>query len=79
MLCGTQAADQVEFWRSPEKSGWMHSQGEVIKTWRRRWFVLKQGFLFRFADQNVKVGLIPLRSTSPRVRNNCVRAFLYCV
>lgn len=52
-----QTADQVEFWRSPEKSGWMYSQGEVIKTWRRRWFVLKQGFLFRFADQNVKVGV----------------------
>lgn len=35
-------ADQVEFWRSPEKAGWMQSQGEHIKTWRRRWFVLKQ-------------------------------------
>ncbi len=35
-------ADQVEFWRAPEKAGWMQSQGEHIKTWRRRWFVLKQ-------------------------------------
>lgn len=48
-----QTADQVEFWRGPEKAGWMYSQGEVIKTWRRRWFILKQGFLFRFADQNI--------------------------
>ena len=46
-------ADQVEFWRSPEKTGWMHSQGEHIKTWRKRWFVLKQGFLFRFASEDV--------------------------
>lgn len=46
-------ADQVEFWKSPEKSGWMYSQGEMIKTWRRRWFVLKQGFLFRFAGPDV--------------------------
>ncbi|KAI7842789.1 hypothetical protein COHA_003535 [Chlorella ohadii] len=46
-------ADQVEFWRAPEKAGWMQSQGEHIKTWRRRWFVLKQGFLFRFADDKV--------------------------
>lgn len=92
-------ADQVEFWKAPEKAGWMHSQGEHIRTWRKRWFVLKQvrrvrvrgrgwvdlrpqqgpwrprqrllvsalphltppplalthpqGFLFRFADQNV--------------------------
>lgn len=35
-------ADQVEFWRAPEKAGWMQSQGEHIRTWRRRWFVLKQ-------------------------------------
>ena len=34
--------EDVEFWRNPEKQGWMHSQGEVIKSWRRRWFVLKQ-------------------------------------
>lgn len=46
-------ADQVEFWRSPEKTGWMHSQGEHIKTWRKRWFVLKQGFLFRFSSLDV--------------------------
>lgn len=46
-------ADQVEFWRAPEKAGWMQSQGEHIRTWRRRWFVLKQGFLFRFADDKV--------------------------
>jgi len=46
-------ADQVEFWRSPEKTGWMYSQGEHIKTWRKRWFVLKQGFLFRFASEDV--------------------------
>lgn len=46
-------ADQVEFWKSPEKAGWMYSQGEHIKTWRKRWFVLKQGFLFRFASADV--------------------------
>eukprot|EP00892_Ulva_mutabilis_P005323 jgi/Ulvmu1/3162/UM015_0202.1 len=46
-------ADEVEFWRSPDKQGWLHSQGEVIKTWRKRWFVLKDGFLFRFLDDNV--------------------------
>jgi hypothetical protein len=28
-------------------------QGEHIKTWRRRWFVLKQGKLFWFKDSTV--------------------------
>lgn len=52
-------ADEVEFWTTPEKAGWMYSQGEVIKTWRRRWFVLKHGFLFRFADSNVQASSKP--------------------
>ena len=46
--------DEVEFWKAPEKTGWLYSQGEVIKTWRRRWFVLKDGWLFRFAESDVK-------------------------
>jgi hypothetical protein len=46
-------ADVVEFWRDAEKAGWMYSQGEHIRTWRKRWFVLKKGFLFRFSDPNV--------------------------
>lgn len=41
------SADDVEYWRSPDKAGWLQSQGEVMKTWRKRWFVLKQGYLFR--------------------------------
>ena len=52
--------DEVEFWRDPEKTGWLQSQGEHIKNWRRRWFVLKQGFLFRFAAADVSF------STKPR-------------
>ncbi len=46
--------DEVEFWKSPEKTGWLFSQGDVIKTWRRRWFVLKEGWLFRFGESDVK-------------------------
>ncbi|GAB4814907.1 hypothetical protein N2152v2_001953 [Parachlorella kessleri] len=52
-------ADQVEFWHHPEKAGWMWSQGEHIKTWRKRWFVLKQGFLFRFAGSDLNSGSKP--------------------
>ena len=46
-------ADEVSFWTSPEKTGFMFSQGEHIKNWRRRWFILKQGYLFRFATADV--------------------------
>ena len=43
-------AEEVEFWSAPDKAGWLQSQGDHIKTWRRRWHVLKQGHLFRFAS-----------------------------
>ncbi|CAK9250183.1 unnamed protein product [Sphagnum jensenii] len=40
----------VQFWNNPERSGWLMKQGEYFKTWRRRWFVLKQGRIFWFKD-----------------------------
>ncbi|KAL5077207.1 hypothetical protein RYX36_016191 [Vicia faba] len=42
----------IEFWSNPERAGWLTKQGDYIKTWRRRWFVLKQGKLFWFKDQS---------------------------
>ncbi|VFQ76598.1 unnamed protein product [Cuscuta campestris] len=42
--------DGVEFWSNPERAGWLTKQGQHIKTWRRRWFVLKQGKLLWFED-----------------------------
>ena len=41
-------ADMVRYWHEPEKAGWLHCQGDVTRMWHRRWFVLKQGHLFRF-------------------------------
>lgn len=41
----------IEFWSNPERSGWLTKQGDYIKTWRRRWFVLKRGKLLWFKDQ----------------------------
>ncbi|KAK8545008.1 hypothetical protein V6N13_066317 [Hibiscus sabdariffa] len=40
----------VEFWANPERAGWLTKQGDYIKTWRRRWFILKQGKLLWFKD-----------------------------
>ncbi|KAL5580770.1 hypothetical protein UlMin_013212 [Ulmus minor] len=50
----------VEFWSEPERAGWLTKQGEYIKTWRRRWFVLKQGKIFWFKDSNIN------RASTPR-------------
>ena len=41
------SADDVKYWDKPDKAGWLQSQAEHLKTWRKRWFVLKQGYLFR--------------------------------
>ncbi|XP_057476038.1 pleckstrin homology domain-containing protein 1-like [Actinidia eriantha] len=60
---GTQTSssdyDGVEFWSVPERGGWLTKQGEYIKTWRRRWFVLKQGKLFWFKESTVTRGSKP--------------------
>ncbi|TVU36450.1 hypothetical protein EJB05_18385, partial [Eragrostis curvula] len=64
MGTGASAADTdstggVEFWRAPERAGWLTKQGEYIKTWRRRWFVLKQGRLFWFKDSVITRASVP--------------------
>lgn len=43
----------VEFWHGAERAGWLMKQGDVIRTWRRRWFVLKEGKLFWFLSDKV--------------------------
>lgn len=54
-----QQAGNVEYWHSPERAGWLMKQGEYIKTWRRRWFVLKQGKLFWFKSDVVTPDSVP--------------------
>ena len=52
-LAQTNDTGGVEYWHEPERCGWLVKQGDVIKTWRRRWFVLKQGKLFWFLGPDV--------------------------
>ena len=73
-----EAAEDIEFWTGAEKAGWMMSQGEHIKNWRRRYFVLKQRHLFRFltsdVDKSTKArGVIDL-STVTEVRETKEKA-----
>lgn len=59
-LFGARKVDtDVEFWHSPDRSGWLMKQGEYIKTWRRRWFVLKQGKIFWFKSDVVTPDSVP--------------------
>ena len=55
----------VEFWHGAERAGWLMKQGEIIKTWRRRWFVLKEGKMFWFLDQNVTAASADPRGHRP--------------
>ncbi|KAJ9520198.1 hypothetical protein QJQ45_030120 [Haematococcus lacustris] len=49
----------VEFWQSPDRCGWLTKQGEYIKSWRKRWFVLKQGKIMWFLDDAVTADSVP--------------------
>mmetsp|Transcript_17297 Transcript_17297/g.56611 ORF Transcript_17297/g.56611 Transcript_17297/m.56611 type:complete len:138 (-) Transcript_17297:597-1010(-) len=44
----------VEFWHGAERSGWLQKQGAVVKTWRKRFFVLKQGKIFWFSTDKLE-------------------------
>lgn len=43
----------IPFWDKPDRAGWLMKQGEYIKTWRKRWFVLKDGKIFWFKSNVV--------------------------
>ncbi|PSC71238.1 pleckstrin homology domain-containing 1-like [Micractinium conductrix] len=49
----TANSEGVQFWSNPERCGWLLKQGEFIKTWRRRWFILKDGKIFWFKSDIV--------------------------
>lgn len=55
----TTAEGTVQFFHSAEHAGWLWKQGEHIRTWRKRWFVLKHGKLAWFKDANVTSQSIP--------------------
>lgn len=49
-------------WTMPEKEGSLCKQGHLVKSWKHRWFRLKNGKLYYFKDRNDDrpVGEIPL-------------------
>ncbi|CAN1167026.1 Pleckstrin homology domain-containing protein 1 [Linum perenne] len=49
----------IDFCTSPERTGWLTKQGEYLSSWRRRWFVLKQGKLLWFKDSIVTRASVP--------------------
>mmetsp|Transcript_1489 Transcript_1489/g.4676 ORF Transcript_1489/g.4676 Transcript_1489/m.4676 type:complete len:480 (+) Transcript_1489:180-1619(+) len=65
-LTGRMVTDAgVRYWENPEYGGWLFKQGEHFRTWRRRWFVLKDGHLAWFKknvvnDKSCVRGVIPL-------------------
>lgn len=56
---GKQQVGDVEFWHGNERAGWLMKQGEFIKTWRRRYFVLKQGKIFWFKSDVITPDSVP--------------------
>ena len=64
----TSSSNGVKYWEKPyEHSGWLYKKGETVRTWRRRWFILKDNHLFWFKSSDVTQRLQP-RGTIPMNR-----------
>ena len=48
--------------------GWLYKQGRYFKTWKRRFFVLKDGALFYYKDEKVSVAVPRAASSDPLLR-----------
>jgi len=51
---------------NPDTDGYLFKKGHVVKNWKKRWFILKDGKLFYFRSKEDKepTGIIPLKGAS---------------
>eukprot|EP00002_Diphylleia_rotans_P019051 TRINITY_DN3689_c0_g1_i3.p1 TRINITY_DN3689_c0_g1~~TRINITY_DN3689_c0_g1_i3.p1 ORF type:complete len:212 (-),score=40.74 TRINITY_DN3689_c0_g1_i3:185-820(-) len=67
---------------NPERQGYLNKQGGSIKTWKKRWFIMKETYLFYFSDKedpNPK-GIICLKEASvDRCAQDLGRKHSFCI
>eukprot|EP01119_Soliformovum_irregulare_P012251 TRINITY_DN3170_c0_g1_i5.p1 TRINITY_DN3170_c0_g1~~TRINITY_DN3170_c0_g1_i5.p1 ORF type:complete len:692 (-),score=166.49 TRINITY_DN3170_c0_g1_i5:1379-3454(-) len=61
-ICSKNNPD-VRSMENPQRAGWLVKEGHLVKNWKKRWFVLKDGFLFYFRtpEDMEPMGIVPLR------------------
>lgn len=61
---GADRTDDVSGGASFEKTGWLTKQGEKVKSWKKRWFVLRSDAIYYYGSLRSKSpkGTIPLRN-----------------
>lgn len=64
---------------NPDKAGFLWKEGHVVRSWRKRWFVLCDNLLYymREKESNEPVGIVPLRGSV--VREAPEREINYCM
>ena len=74
--------DLMHTFFNPDREGWLWKQGGRYKSWKRRWFILKDKCLYYFEYTTDKEprGIIPLeglqvRDVSEKVKPNCFELY----
>lgn len=74
--------DLMHTFFNPDREGWLWKQGGRYKSWKRRWFILKDKCLYYFEYTTDKEprGIIPLeglqvREVSEKVKPNCFELY----
>ena len=62
-----------------QKAGWLYKEGDVWKTWKRRWFVLSAQLLYYYADREAQQpkGIIVLEGSEVRLSSRTERPWLF--
>jgi len=64
---------------NPDIEGWLYKQGGRYKTWKRRWFILKDGCLyyFEYTPEKEPRGIIPLEKVNVREVEDKTKQFCF--
>eukprot|EP01116_Phalansterium_solitarium_P016463 TRINITY_DN3830_c0_g1_i4.p1 TRINITY_DN3830_c0_g1~~TRINITY_DN3830_c0_g1_i4.p1 ORF type:complete len:1404 (-),score=508.12 TRINITY_DN3830_c0_g1_i4:741-4952(-) len=69
---------QFQSYENPQKAGWLTKEGHLVKTWKRRWFILKDYLLFYFKHpEEDPLGYIPLQEAIVKETDSKNRPFCF--
>jgi hypothetical protein len=70
-----------DFFKSNEKEGWLTKAAPELENWKKRWFILKEGFLYYFksAASSPPLGAIALQDSHIELDERTGKKNCFCI